>query len=88
MVVGLLSAAVGFAFLLLSTSSDLPENPEHGAAAGLVLASIIIFVASFALGLGNVPATQSELYPLAVRSLGSGAATAGSWFGNFVVGLT
>lgn len=88
MILGLLSVAFGFSFLPLGVTSELPENSDHSGAAGLVLASIIIYVASFALGLGNVPSMQSELYPLAVRSLGSGVATAVNWTGNFVMGLT
>lgn len=88
MILGLLSAAFGFSLLPLSVTSELPEKSDHSGAAGLILASIIIYIASFALGLGNVPSMQSELYPLAVRSLGSGMATAVNWTGNFVMGLT
>lgn len=89
MVLGLLSAAVGFSFLPLDVLSEVPESTDgRGFAAGLVFVSIIVYVASFALGLGNVPSMQSELYPLAVRSLGSGVATSVSWTGNFVMGLT
>ena len=88
MILGLLFVAFGFSLLPLGVTSKLPENSDHSGAAGLVLASIIIYIAAFALGLGNVPSMQSELYPLAVRSLGSGVATAVSWTGNFVMGLT
>ncbi|SPO03497.1 related to myo-inositol transporter [Cephalotrichum gorgonifer] len=56
--------------------------------ATVILASIILYVASYALGLGNVPWMQSELFPLPVRSLGSGVATATNWLANFAVGLT
>jgi SP family myo-inositol transporter-like MFS transporter 13 len=90
MIVGLLCAAIGFSFLPLGgVSSEVPEDADGGAAAArLVLLSIIVYVSSFALGLGNVPSMQSELYPLAVRSLGSGMATSVSWTGNFIMGLT
>ncbi len=60
---------------------------EQGAAS-LILTSIMIYVAAYAIGLGNVPWMQSELFPLSVRALGSGAATATNWAANFVVGLT
>ncbi|CCF34700.1 hypothetical protein CH063_06637 [Colletotrichum higginsianum] len=56
--------------------------------AGLMLAAIMGYVAAYALGLGNVPWMQSELFPLAVRSIGSGVSTATNWGANFVVGLT
>ncbi|KAK7227212.1 hypothetical protein V2G26_015215 [Clonostachys chloroleuca] len=48
----------------------------------------MLYVASYAVGLGNVPWMQSELFPLSVRSKGSGLATATNWGANFVVGLT
>lgn len=57
-------------------------------AAFTILISIMIYVAAYALGLGNVPWMQSELFPLAVRSLGSGLSTATNWGSNFIVGLT
>ena len=89
MVGGLLLAAYGFTFVTLDVAPDSagPDpSQRHGAA--VILASIVIFVASYALGLGNVPGMQSELFPLPVRSLGSGLATATNWLANFVVGLT
>ncbi|KAI0545625.1 general substrate transporter [Xylaria curta] len=91
MIIGLLFAAGGFSALHLGVSSGAPPPPAEGgapAAAGLVFVSILVYVAAFALGLGNVPAISSELYPLPVRSLGTGLATSLSWTGNFVMGLT
>ncbi|KAL2290077.1 hypothetical protein FJTKL_00593 [Diaporthe vaccinii] len=98
MVLGLLLSAWGFSMMQLSTSAfaDTPEGeappapapaPSHGAAV-VVLTSIMLYVAAYALGLGNVPWMQSELFSLSVRSLGSGAATATCWAANFVVGLS
>lgn len=101
MVVGLLLSAWGFSMMQLSTSAfaDSPEGsegtappapptaPSHGAAV-VVLTSIMLYVAAYAIGLGNVPWMQSELFSLSVRSLGSGAATATCWAANFVVGLS
>lgn len=49
---------------------------------------MITYVAGYALGLGNVPWQQSELFPLSVRSLGSALATATNWGSNTLVGLT
>ena len=82
-------ALCGLCIFLFTTClpSELPEDSEYSGAAGLVLASINIYMASFALGLGKVPSMQSGLYPLAVRSLGSGVATAMDWTGNLVMGL-
>ncbi|RGP73368.1 hypothetical protein FSPOR_2143 [Fusarium sporotrichioides] len=93
MIVGLLLSAYGFSFLSLAagintTADEPPATAGHEMAALTILVSIMVYVAAYALGLGNVPWMQSELFPLAVRSLGSGVATATSWAANFVVGLT
>ncbi|KAL2203606.1 general substrate transporter [Sarocladium strictum] len=92
MVAGLVLAAVGFGSLTVTINPEDPDNtgPDSSgsAGAGIVLLSIMLYVAAYALGLGNVPWMQSELFPLSVRSVGSGAATATNWACNFVVGLT
>ena len=56
--------------------------------ATFIVLSLIIFVCGYAIGLGNIAWQQSELFPLSVRSLGSGLATATNWGSNFVIGLT
>jgi MFS transporter, SP family, solute carrier family 2 (myo-inositol transporter), member 13 len=89
MVAGLLAAAYGFSFVDLGTSAPTTTTtPSERGGAVIILASIMIYVAAYAIGLGNVPWMQSELFPLSVRSLGSGAATATNWGANFLVGLT
>ncbi|KAL1838565.1 hypothetical protein VTJ49DRAFT_2525 [Mycothermus thermophilus] len=94
MVAGLLLASYGFSIISLPPTDSAVEGgkaaavtPERGAAS-LVLVSIMVYVAGYALGLGNVPWMQSELFALNVRSLGSGIATATNWGANFVIGLT
>ena len=99
MALGLLLCAIGFLFITLP--KDLNSgNPSSSAAAHdeiplsertaplLVLASVMVYVGAYALGLGNVPWMQSELFPLKVRSLGSGMSTSTNWGANFLVGLT
>lgn len=91
---GLLLVAYGFSFLNLpgasgaDGSSGTSGTGGASTAAAVVLASIMLYVAAFAIGLGNVPWMQSELFALDVRSLGSGLATATNWLANFAVGLT
>ncbi|KIW37763.1 uncharacterized protein PV06_09755 [Exophiala oligosperma] len=53
-----------------------------------ILVAMLLYVSSYAMGLGPVPWQQSELFPLSVRSLGSSLATATNWGCNTVVGLT
>lgn len=92
MVCGLLLAALGFSFLAVDTTPGAPHDapPVTGSisAASIILFSIMLYVASYAIGLGNVPWMQSELFPMSVRSLGSGVSTATNWSANFVIGLT
>lgn len=97
MVSGLWLSAFGFSSIKLPSGKpdgdppainiDATSGSSHDAAV-VILISIMIFVASYALGLGNVPWMQSELFPLNVRSLGSGLATATNWLANFIIGLT
>ncbi|KAG5974842.1 hypothetical protein E4U55_008007 [Claviceps digitariae] len=89
MMVGLLLTAFGFSSLSVrDTQPDTPLQPGAKGAAYVILISIMMYVASYAVGLGNVPWMQSELFPLSVRSLGSGIATGTNWSANFVIGLT
>jgi len=95
MVIGLAVCALAFLFIHLPTqeshaSTDLEtKNPEPNTPWPLVIVlSMVVYVASYAVGLGNVPWQQSELFPLSVRSLGSALATATNWGSNFVIGLT
>jgi SP family myo-inositol transporter-like MFS transporter 13 len=85
MILGLLLAGYGFSFIELSSASAPPTAHD---AAVVILVSIMLYVAGYAVGLGNVPWMQSELFALNVRSLGSGFATATNWGANFIIGLT
>ncbi|GAP87848.1 putative myo-inositol transporter 1 [Rosellinia necatrix] len=82
---GLLATAFGFhaSPSVIARDAGLTQG-----AAMFILVNIMVYVAAYAIGLGNVPWMQSELFPLNVRSLGSGLATATNWLANFVVGLT
>ncbi|KAJ6164299.1 Myo-inositol transporter 1 [Penicillium chermesinum] len=92
MIVALGLCALAFSSLDISFSpkTDGPKGQESGNRLYpfLILLSLIIYVAAYAFGLGNVPWQQAELFPLNVRSLGSGLATATNWGSNFIVGLT
>ncbi|MCJ1243400.1 hypothetical protein MMC30_000597 [Trapelia coarctata] len=93
MVLGLLCAAISFSMLpQVAKDDEIVSAPSTSSQVAvwplLILVSIVIYVSSYALGLGNVPWQQSELFPLSVRSLGSGVATSTNWGSNFVIGLT
>ncbi|KAI5925918.1 myo-inositol transporter 1 [Camillea tinctor] len=94
MVLGLFLSAFGFTSVKLrpepSEAAPKPPatEPPSQLAAATILASIMFYVAAYAIGLGTVPWMQSELFPLNVRSLGSGLSTATNWLANFIIGLT
>jgi len=94
MVLALLLCAAAFTFTKLPNHSGI-NNTEPSSdvsnsrlPAIAILVSLILYVSPYATGLGSVPWQQSELFPLAVRSLGSSLATATNWGCNTVVGLT
>ncbi|EJU00088.1 general substrate transporter [Dacryopinax primogenitus] len=89
MVLGLVLAAVSFYFMTKSTGGYLDPNAQYSKTwSALVLFSMIIYVAAYATGLGNVPWQQGELFSLEVRGLGSSLATATNWSANLLIGAT
>jgi len=95
MVLALLLCAGAFAYIPTAHQGQLeaPANrPATDSSSPLpaigILFAILLYVSSYAMGLGPIPWQQSELFPLSVRSLGSSLATATNWGCNTVVGLT
>ena len=91
MVLGLAVCAVAFRFVDLPTESTTSTPPVTSSSKIwplVILFSMITYVAGYAIGMGNVPWQQSELFPLSVRSLGSGVATATNWGSNTFIGIT
>ncbi|KAJ5683219.1 hypothetical protein N7462_006384 [Penicillium macrosclerotiorum] len=94
MILALGFCALSFSSMDVSWDPQSPSRNQEGLGSKgtvyplVILLCLIVYTASYALGLGNVPWQQSELFPLNVRSLGSGLATAMNWGSNFIVGLT
>lgn len=95
MSIGLLISALSFTHVKLPPSNtsqlaalSLSTRAEHSVWPALLLTSLLLFVAAYALGLGNVPWQQSELFVLSVRALGSALATSTNWGCNFLVGVS
>ncbi|MCJ1370038.1 hypothetical protein MMC20_001250 [Loxospora ochrophaea] len=103
MILALTLCATSFSYLPISTSTSTSTSspsvsttpppspspsPSPSLPALLILLAMTLYVSAYALGLGTVPWQQSELFPLSVRSLGSGLATGTNWAGNFIVGLS
>lgn len=78
LVVGLLILAVYF------TSSTLQDQAPY-----LALVGLLLFIASFAVGLGPVFwLLISEIFPLGVRSKAMSVSTVANWGANFLVAAT
>jgi SP family myo-inositol transporter-like MFS transporter 13 len=89
MSLGLALSGLSFSHVPLpSNGTTIPPHPASGPWPPFLVTSLLIFVAAYALGLGNVPWHQSELFPLRVRALGSALATATNWGCNSLVGFT
>ncbi|KEF52815.1 uncharacterized protein A1O9_11232 [Exophiala aquamarina CBS 119918] len=87
MVVALLACAASFTFVHLPSNDDGSDGDSRLPAIS-ILFSILLYVSTYATGLGVVPWQQSEMFPLSVRSVGSSLATATNWGCNTIVGLT
>ncbi|KAI4256213.1 MAG: hypothetical protein LQ352_002170 [Teloschistes flavicans] len=92
MIFGLVLCSISYRFLgFPSQDANILQDIQSAAYspwATLIVISLVIFVCGYAIGVGNIAWQQSELFPLSVRSLGSGIATATNWGSNFVIGLT
>lgn len=95
MVLSLLLCALAFSYIpkvpgdqfTVPTTNEDSTTGSRLPAFG-ILVSMLLYVSTYAVGLGPVPWQQSEMFPLSVRSLGSSIATATNWGSNTVVGLT
>ncbi|KIY53867.1 general substrate transporter [Fistulina hepatica ATCC 64428] len=89
MVFGLTLASISFYYLTRHTGGELDENASYPSNwSGLVLFSMIFYVASYATGLGNVPWQQGELFSLDVRGIGTSLCTATNWACNLLINST
>ncbi|KAH7883120.1 general substrate transporter [Phlebopus sp. FC_14] len=89
MVLGLTLAAIAFHYMTKNTGGTLVTGSHYAQSwSSIVLLSMIIFVASYATGLGNVPWHQGELFALEVRGIGTSLSTATNWAANFLINST
>ncbi|KAK9476876.1 hypothetical protein V1514DRAFT_335440 [Lipomyces japonicus] len=81
MAAGLILNAIAFHFLP-------PDASQSNPWAIIILIAMMVYVAFYASGIGNVPWQQSELFPMQVRGIGTSMATATNWAGNLIIGST
>jgi SP family myo-inositol transporter-like MFS transporter 13 len=66
--------------LTLKTGGVLIDNGHYSSTwSGLVLGAMVLYVAAYATGLGNIPWQQGELFRLEVRGIGTSICTAVNW---------
>ncbi|KAJ9489700.1 hypothetical protein VN97_g3560 [Penicillium thymicola] len=87
MAVFLAVAAIGFHWIPVSHNLVLETN-DIGWPAYLLLASMIIFVVFYSLGIGNLAWVSSEFFPIEIRALGTMMMTCTCWGTNIVVAST
>ncbi|GAB1524768.1 hypothetical protein RhiTH_007923 [Rhizoctonia solani] len=89
MIFGLTLASISFFYLTKSAGGELIEGTAYPKTwSGIILFSMVFYIASYATGLGNVPWQQSELFALEVRGIGASIATSTCWAANLVIGAT
>ncbi|TIA82914.1 hypothetical protein E3P98_01111 [Wallemia ichthyophaga] len=87
-ILGCVWAIVSLYYLTKDTGFQLVEDPAVTYDSGKQVAVIIGFVAyvgAYGIGLGHLPWTMSELFPLETRGLGTGIGTATNWACNLII---
>lgn len=90
MLVALVVCAIAFHYFGVSFDGNDVVAPSNGILGwGIVIVvGMIVYVALYAIGIGNVPWQQSELFPQSVRGVGASYATATNWSGSLVISST
>ncbi|KAH9934169.1 general substrate transporter [Fomitopsis serialis] len=89
MIVGLIVAAISFHFMTVNTGGQLVSGTDYSKTwSAIILVSMIVYVASYATGLGNIPWQQGELFALQVRGIGTSLSTAMNWGANLLINST
>lgn len=87
MAASLLCAAVCFHWVPLSHELELTAS-SGGWAAKVVLACMVVYVAFYSVGAGNIAWMSSEFFPLEVRAIGTMFLTMSCWGSNVIVAST
>lgn len=90
MMIALIICAVAFHYLGVSfdgADAVIPTRSISGWGV-VIIVGMILYIASYAVGIGNVPWQQSELFPQSVRGIGTSYSTATNWAGSLVIAAT
>ena len=85
----LVFSSICFYYMVPGTPSKIsPDMPINHVWADLLIVSFIIYVLFYALGLGNVPWQQGELFSIETRAIATSIATATNWGCNLLINAT
>ncbi|KAF7721926.1 hypothetical protein EC973_003939, partial [Apophysomyces ossiformis] len=74
---------------LYQSPTGCPPRSNDTAITGVLLTSLIVYVGSYALGLGYAPwLIQSEIFSMALRGKANGISTAVNWICNLIISTT
>ncbi|WWC70515.1 uncharacterized protein I206_104466 [Kwoniella pini CBS 10737] len=89
MIVALIMVSFFLRVLTTTTGGVLVEGADYPMTISIcVLFSMLVYVAGYATGLGNIPWQQGELFRLEVRGIGTSISTATCWTGNLIIAGT
>ncbi|EJD54622.1 general substrate transporter [Auricularia subglabra TFB-10046 SS5] len=88
MCLGLVLAAVAFHFLKAQVFLINGADWYPPVWSGVVLLAMLMYIAAYAVGLGNIPWQQGELFHNDVRGPGVAIASATNWAASLLVGTT
>lgn len=82
------STLVGMTIMLLAISILLEYSATSSLCRYLLIGTMVIYISSFALGLGNLFwLLISEIYPLRIRAKAMSLATSVNWLSNMIVAM-
>lgn len=81
--------AIAFHFIRIKfNNNDAVVEGDHHTWGIIIIVAMICYTASYAIGIGNVPWQQSEMFPQRVRGVGTAYATATNWAGSLIISST
>ncbi|KAJ5099318.1 hypothetical protein N7532_006319 [Penicillium argentinense] len=80
-------AAICFHWVPISPELEITST-QTGWAADVVLVCMVVFVAFYSIGAGNIAWMSSEFYPIEVRAVGTMLLTMSCWGSNVIVSST
>ncbi|WVQ68693.1 uncharacterized protein L199_006902 [Kwoniella botswanensis] len=89
MIAGLALASVAFWKMTGETGHRLVEGTEYPKQwSNMMLGMMVVFIAFYATGSGNITWTVGEVFPLEMRGIGSSVLAGGVWAANILISAT